>query len=207
MEDKEAGGAGTEDGQAGAGTQNNTTTGEKMVPERDLIQAKRSLEDQIKGLKESHAGIVDSLNSQVNSLTNEKTQLEAKVQTLEESAGSTQAASEEMEKLKTQLAEKEESIQKLHGVLVSTKTERLISMGVPKDKLANRTIDELNLLEDALGSVASVRSGNGYVSGTSGSGGSEPKSRLEQAAALIAQAETRLGPVTVTSEARESGEE
>ena len=165
--------------------------------EGDIIGVKKVHEKEVEGIRESHEKIVKDLNENVSTLTNTKTQLEARIQTLEESSASSEATSQELTQLKSQLDEANKTVETLTSEVTEEKRTRLVSLGVPAEKLEGQSLANLKLMEIAASSVSTPNNGNLAV-GSGGGAGATQTSGLDKFHGIVKEAEKRSGIAPVS---------
>ena len=180
---------GTPEGSSGVATPQVVPS--DMVLMKDHIALRKGLEGERDAQKESHIKIVGDLNQQVSDLTNSTSQLQAKVETLEEASKNIQSTSDELATVRGLLTTRDEEVQKLNGTLVTTFTARLKEKGLTDEKLKDKTIEQLTLMEETLSGIAPTPAtpGGGYAAGGgSGGGAPAPLNQLESAKQMLAEA-------------------
>ena len=163
-----------------------------VATEGDIVAVKKGHEREVEEIKKSHEGIVGKLNSEKSDILNEKSQLEAKIKTLEESSASSEATSQELTDIRAKLEEANKSNETLTGEITEAIRGRLVSLGVPAEKLEGQSVANLKLMEVAASSVSTPNNGNLAVGSGGGAGNTQgdPMSKYHD---MVKEAEKRSG--------------
>lgn len=187
------------EGEKQSATTGDTTQGDdqgrkpKMVPESDLIAAKRGLEKQIDELKSTHTEESKGLKTQFDTEHSEHLKSQAEVERLNTQLQASSATADELSKSKDDLTKLQESYTKLQEAAKSNKVDLLVTkFGVDNEQIKEKTMDELGHLEEALTLVgAKPGQKTRFDTGSGGAGAATDPHAL--AAAEIAQAKQRSG--------------
>lgn len=162
----------------------------KMVPESDLLAVKRSLS---KDLKDAQKAFEEEKNNLISQLTETQQNLlkaEAKVESLEEKQ-SQSVDSNELTEAKSQLEAAQQSSKELAQQVLEYRRKLLSqSYGVAEDALAEKNLDQLGALEEALELTKTISNGN-YATGTGGGGSDGPETPMERAKRILDEADKR----------------
>jgi chromosome segregation ATPase len=134
-------------------TPTNTGTDSKLVPEKDLIAVKRGAEEKIKQYETQISQWEDKYKQDISAKTDELLKANAAVSQLEKKISESSSFGSELEKVKTELAAAQESRKGLETKLMADRTKALTSLGVPSEKMEGKTLDQLDLMLDALSSA------------------------------------------------------
>lgn len=171
------------------------------VPTRDLMALKKSLEGQLETAKQQAEVDATALKGQIDTLTNQLSQAQAKASATEESTRQGAIADEAVAEAKRLLEAANGRSEELATKLLEARKLNIISgFSVPESKLEGKTLEELGHLEEALKIVASTSSGSvgNYAAGGGGTGAA-PQTERERALAIVARAEERGGTVKASS--------
>ena len=170
-----------------------------VVPMAEFLKVKKGLEKELGEKEKSHAGVVETLNAQVNELSNSKLQLETKLQSLEEESGTAKATQEELTQVKQELEEARKRAEESSSKLFETKKSILLEkFKLPEDKLEGKTPDQLDLIEETL-SAATI-SNSGYAVGGGSGAASSPSDPMDRYRNMISSEEKRSQPASVKEE-------
>ncbi len=167
-----------------------TVDGRKVVPESDLIAAKKSLEGAADQAQTVHNEAIDKARLDLSSTQQEVAALNAKLQEAEKarSAGATPDTDVAGIKEKLESAESRiETLSKEVGESLEMRRAYLaLQYSIPVDKLSEKNKEQLDSFEEALKAVATSR-GNGpgpYAVGGTG-GDSKPPTEMERAKSIL----------------------
>ena len=160
----------------------------RMVKESDLLvikNQKEGLEHRLQETESTHKSQVDkALQAQYAS--------EAKVKTLEERLASISPLADEHPKIKLQLETAQKSSEGLSKKVLEYRMKLIATeYKIPVDTLANKTLEQLDLYEEALKAVGGTRTGNFAVGGSGGS--AAPESPTDRAKRTISEWEKSHG--------------
>lgn len=161
-----------------------------MVPKSDLIALKESQTkalgelgtkhtEAITSLGEEHTGIIDGLNTQIRTGTEELGRSRATITELEEKGKTHETTATELETSKKELKSAQDSLKASQETLATDLKGTLITnFKVAEKALEGKTVTELISIRDVLAKSASPNSNN-YVAG-GGGGGSDKKTTGKQ---------------------------
>lgn len=136
---------------------------EKMVPERDLLAVKAARDRDVAALQ---AKLDDAVRSGNSSL--------ARIQELEAQANLVPDLQTQLEAANSQVAATEESRRGLEGRLLGTVRDSLLKLGVPEDRLADKTLDQLELIQQTVGGLDLGAASGRFDRGGGGNGSPLP---------------------------------
>ena len=165
-----------------------TTPTGKVVPEKDLLAVKASME---KAVTER-----DSLQTQLETAKNESgtyynraIAAEAKTTSFDELTTNFNNTTVERDKHKTDLdAAIVERDKAKASALEFKKVAIKIAYGIPDNSIENKSLEELAIFEDALKAVGQLKGIGNYAVGGGGGGPSTPETPLERAKRQIEEA-------------------
>ena len=169
-------------------TQAPGSSGERVVPEKDLLAVKagrEKAEEQLKDAIEVHKGEVAAYESKIAEARQKMLQAEARASSLEEEVQRSAGSVTELAEAKKELAAAKESSKNLTGKILDYRRAAIVATyRIPADSIADKTLEELNLYEEALKSVLPTKGvGNYAVGGGSGATvpGGSPRDLARQA--------------------------
>lgn len=177
----------------------------KLVKESDLIAAKQSLERQLETQQSTHSQAIDAVNIELSSERQKVADLNAKLKSAQESApGQGAVSDDEIARIKQERDAAVKSVEALTtqaGKALELKKSLLISQypGVTAEQLAEKTMEQLDSLEEALKTVSSARGGGigAYATGA-GLGQAQPMSDYDRRKAALDGA--KVGTRTAATE-------
>lgn len=162
----------------------------KMVPETDIIAVKAAAKKEQEKLKTQIQTEKDAAEVIRQELLKEQAAKEQMEKKLNESSSSLEG----LEKVKTELDAANTRSKGLEDRVLEARKQVLITYNVPADKLEGKTVEQLDLLEDALKTVgAPAKQPASSYAVTTPPGGSAPVSDLDQAKDAVAEAKKRAG--------------
>lgn len=166
-----------------------------MVPEADLIAAKKGLQKDLKDAQTAHDAAITELQGKLSTAANSLATAEAKVQTLEEK-NSQSVSSEELTKAKDELKAAQESSEGLATKVLEYRRKNIVTgFGIPEDTIKDKTLEQLGHLEEALTLVKATGGVGNYAAGAGGGGGAGPETPMDRAKRILAEAEAKKGRV------------
>ena len=160
-------------------------TDDKMVPEKDLIALKEGQVKVLADLRTEYAGEItklagehtstsEGLQSQIKTGTEEASRLRATVAELEEKGTNHTSTAEELKGAKGELKTAKDSLKALQGNVSDGLRTRLTGeFKIPETALEGKTLDQLEVIMEALAATRSPQSSQ-YTAG-GGSGGEPAK--------------------------------
>lgn len=162
----------------------------RMVPESDLLAVKAGKEGLERKLSEAE--------TKLSTLQNQSFVAEARAKALEERLAQMEPTAKELEALKPQLSAAQKRSEELQSRALEYRKRVLAGQyGVAVDSLKDRTMEQLDAVEEAL-KLVGARGGGGYAAGGGSGGGSAPETPVERARRVVADAEARSGSVRVS---------
>lgn len=164
--------------------------GKKMVKESDLMALKQSSESAAEKAQTAHSEAIDAKSIELSAALQSVADLNAKFKEAQDAQGKGATPDEEVARIKTDLADaltKVETLTATAGMALELKRALLVMQGFTADSLADKTMTQLDSLEEAAKALATSRGGNigAYAIG-GGVGGAAPKTNIERAAEVIA---------------------
>lgn len=160
----------------------------KMVPEKDLLAVKASMEKAITerdGIKTQ----LETAKGESGTYYNRAMAAEAKITGLEELETNFNTATAERDKFKTDLDATIAERDKANASSLEFKKAAIkIAYGVPDDSIENKSLQELDIFESALKAVGQLKGIGNYAVGGGGGGPSSPETPLERAKRQIEEA-------------------
>lgn len=169
-----------------------TVDGKSVVPESDLIAAKKSLEAAAEQAQTVHNDAIDKAKIELSESQTTVATANAKILELEKARDSGAASAEDVAKVKQDLeaatgrAETAET-----KSLELRRTLLALQYQIPPDQLQEKNIEQLDSFEEALKALATARGGAGPYAIGGGAGGDAPKSDEERALAILAATPVR----------------
>jgi hypothetical protein len=179
--------------------------GKKMVKESDLMALKQSSESAAEKAQAAHVEAIDAKSLELSAALQNVADLNAKSkEALEKAQGLGATSDEEVARIKMELTDaltKVETLTADAGKALELKRALLVLQGFTADSLAEKTMTQLDSLEEAAKALAASRGGSvgNYAIG-GGTGGAAPKTNIERAAEVIANTPQRGVREPVTSE-------
>ena len=175
----------------------------KMVPESDLLAVKAGRESVEKKLAE----VESTYKSKVSETETKLFATEAKVKDLEEKLNQANLTAKEHAAVKAQLDAAAKSIESLNAKALDYRKKVIATtFQIPVDTLNGKTMEQLDLFEDALKALAVSKgsSGGGYAAGAGGGGGAaKVETSLDRAKRIIADHEHKVGSMRVSGNNRQ----
>lgn len=136
----------------------------KMVKESDLIAAKQSLEGKLETQQATHNTAMDAVKLELSAEQQKVANLNAKLTEAQNAQGEGATSGEDVARIKQELEtanQKVETLTTLAGKSLELKKSLLIAQypGVTTEQLENKTLEQLDSLEEALKTVASMKGG------------------------------------------------
>jgi len=157
--------------------------GRKMVAESDLIAAKLSLESKLEKAQAAHNEAIDTAKLELSAAQQQVASLNAELTEAKEASKTGATPDEEVARIKQDLANANNLVATLQTDAGKALEYRraLLAMQYPGvvDKLANKTMKELDSLEEALKALSTSR-GGGPGNYALGGGGGQPHTMSEQ---------------------------
>lgn len=177
--------------QQDAQNQESQASKDKMVPERDLIAAKKGLESQLDEAKAAHAKELDSVRIQLSETQTKLFSSEAKVKDIEEKLSQASKTGEETSKLKQQLEAAQKAAESFQSKALEFRRRHIAAtFNVAEDFVKTKTMEQLDAFEEALKSVAAARGTGNYAIGAGG-GGARTETPMERAIRVLKEAEEK----------------
>jgi len=170
-----------------AATKDATPSGVKMIPETDLLAAKKDWEGKVEAATkeaDAHKTKLSEVQQQFLQASAKLEELEAKQGTVTATAEEVTAAKQEAEAAKGQLTEANAKLLEARRTLVAQQ------YGVPVDTLKEKNLEELGHFEEALKAVATTRGIGNYATGGVGVTPA-PKTNFERAKEVVEAAPTQ----------------
>ncbi len=165
--------------------------GKKVVPESDLIAAKKGLESQLETAQATHNQAIDAIRVELSAEQQKAADLNAQLKQAQENAqGKGVASDDEVTRIKTERDEALAKVETLTADAASALEHRrallVLKYNVPADSLADKDMKALDSFEEALKALSTSRGGSpgNYAVGGAG-GGAEPLSAMERATKII----------------------
>ena len=165
--------------------------GKKMVKESDLIAAKQGLEKQLQTQQEAHTAAVDAVQLELSAARKDSASLSAKLKEAQAAPGQGAVSAEEIARIKQ---EKEDALAKVAGLeaqanrSLELRRQLLIKQypGVTEEQLKDKTMVQLDSMEEALKAVTSSRGGGvGSYAVGGGLGQPAPLSDIDRAKRIL----------------------
>jgi hypothetical protein len=157
--------------------------GKKMVAESDLIAAKRSLESKLEQAQTAHTTAIDSAKLELSAAQQQVADLNAKLTEAKQASKTGAIPDEEVARIKQERDDAKTLVATLQTDVGKALEYRraLLAMQYPGvvDKLANKTMKELDSLEEALKALSTSR-GGGPGNYALGGGGGQPHTMTSQ---------------------------
>ncbi len=162
---------------------------EKLVPEKDLIAVKKAKEGLEIKLKETE----DTFKSRVAEVENKLISAEAKAQELEDKLKTASMTAEETAKTKALLEAANRKVSELEiRALDARKKSIAATYRIPVDTMKDKTMEQIDLYEEALKSIApNGLAGSGFAVGAGGAGVTKPETPLDRAKRTLQEYDER----------------
>ena len=177
-----------------AGEKSKELPADKLVPEKDLLAIKTAKEGLEQKLKEAE----DSYNSKISEANTKLIATEATVKQLQDKLNQSNLTAAETAKLQSQLDIANSKVKELEIRTVDARKKLIASSyKIPVDTLKDKSIEQLDLMEEAIKAVAPhlAAAGTGFAAGAGGSGSSSPETPLERAKRVLQENKERAGAV------------
>lgn len=172
----------------------------KMVPEADLLALKGSKEGLEKKLGEATATIEATILDTAKQVEVVRQQLlasEAKAEQLEEQIKQSAGSSVELAEAKKQLEEATKNSEGLIAKALDYRRQMVATAyGIPVDTLKEKTLEQLDLYEEALKAVSTAKGIGNYAVGGGGGAGSAAETPMDRAKRILAAADAKMGRKT-----------
>jgi hypothetical protein len=165
--------------------------GKKMVKESDLIAAKQSLEGKLETQQTVHNEAIDAVNLELSAERQKAADLNAKLQQAQDAQGKGAVSDDEIARIKQERDDalaKVETLTTEAGRSLELRKQLLIKEypGVTAQQLENKTMQELDSLEEALKAVAGNKPGGvGPYAVGAGAGGATTMTEMDRAKKVI----------------------
>ncbi len=164
-------------------------TSARMVPESDLLAVKSSAGK----AKEDYETSLNSYKLKLNDAEQDLVKSKAGSEQLEDTVKQLRESAIPQEKLDALTQERDDAVTSVETFKTTSLELRraniVLKHKVPEDKVAAKTLAELDMFEEALTVVGAGKNGGNYATG--GIGGLAPATKLESAASEIAAARDR----------------
>jgi chromosome segregation ATPase len=165
--------------------------GGKEAAETELGKAKETHESKITEITTAHQSEIQSLNTKLSESATKLLQAEAAKEKLEERVNESAGLSSELAGAKQELEDAKKASETAAGQLLETRRQLIIvTYNVAADSVKDKTMEQLDALEEALKATRGSRAGP-YASVTAPGGGGEAPSDMERAKQIIADAEEK----------------
>jgi len=169
----------------------------KMVPEGDLLALKGSKEGLEKKLGEATAALEAAQADTAKQVEVVRQQLlasEAKVEQLEEQVKQSAGSSVELAEAKKNLEEATKRSEELVVRALDYRRQMVATTyGIPVDTLKEKTLEQLDLYEEALKAVTTAKGIGNYAVGGGGGAGSTAETPMERAKRILDAADAKMG--------------
>jgi len=168
--------------------------GKKVVAESDLIAAKKGLESQIQTQQTTHSQAMDAIQLDLSAERENVADLTAKLTTAQNAQGEGAVSAEEIARIKqehTEALAKVDALTTQAGKALELKKSLLIAKypGVTAEQLNEKTMEQLDSLEEALKTVITAKGGGiGPYAAGGGLGGAQPMSDYDRRKAAMESA-------------------
>jgi len=161
---------------------NQTPSEPKLVPEKDLLAMKAAKEGLEQKLKEAEVKLEESEKAHgksLNEVTSKLYATEASVKKLEEQAAESAKSVKDLAEVKAKLEVTEKKAGEHSAKLLDARKRLVVSQfNIPADTLKDKSLEQLDLYEEALKAVTATKGvGNYAAGGGAGSGAAEAKAR------------------------------
>lgn len=167
-----------------------TVDGRKVVPESDLIAAKKSLEGAADQAQTVHSEAIDKTKLELSESLQQVASLNAKLQEAEKARDSGATPDKDVAGIKEELESAKSRIEALTteaGKSLEMRRAYLaLQYSIPVDKLSEKNTEQLDSFEEALKAVATSRGGSPgpYAIGAGGAD-SKPPTDMERARTIL----------------------
>jgi hypothetical protein len=161
----------------------------KYVPESDLLAVKKASE----GLQLKYTESETSYRKQLDELQSKHSVAEAKAKGLEDRLAKAVGA-EEHEKIKLQLDATQKKVDESAAKTLQYRKQIVAATyGISPDTVKDKTIEQLDALEEALKVVGASKGAGNFAIGGNAGGGAKPETPHERALRIIQEAEEKRG--------------
>jgi|TARA_Y100000310_G_scaffold279836_1_gene299197 hypothetical protein len=159
--------------------------GKKVVPESDLIGAKKGLEGRLEEQQTTHADAINRSRQVLDEAQTNLASANARVQELE-SAQKGAVSTEDIARIEKERDDANTARDGVNTQLLNLKRQVIATTyGVPPAQLENKTLEELNSFEEAAKAIASTRGGAGNYALGGGGGDGAPATPMDRAKEII----------------------
>lgn len=161
--------------------------GKELSLTSDLIAAKESLKTQLTDAQTVHSEAIDTARTNLSEAQQQLASANAKIITLETAQKEGATSAEEVTRVSTERDAAKGRADLAEGKVLELRKQVLVSIyKIPVDKLADKSIEQLDSLEEALKAIGATGGGAGaYALGGSGGAGAKPLTDFERALALV----------------------
>jgi len=161
--------------------------GKELSLTSDLIAAKESLKTQLTEAQTVHNEAIDKAKTDLSDAQQQVASANAKIITLETAQKEGATSTEEVARVSTERDAAKGRAELAESKVLELRKQVLISVyKIPVDKLADKTIEQLDSLEEALKALGATGGGPGaYAIGGGGGVGAKPPTDFERALALV----------------------
>jgi hypothetical protein len=174
--------------------------GKKLVAESDLIAAKKGLETQLQTQQTTHSQAIDAIQLELSAERKNVANLTAELEKARNAQGEGAVSGEEIARIRHERDDaltKVETLTTMEGKALELKKSLLVSQfpGVTAEQLENKTMQELDSLEEALKAVSKGGGIGPYATG-GGTGSAVPLSDYDRRKQALesAQVGSRTAP-------------
>jgi|Deesub1362A_J573_1020465.scaffolds.fasta_scaffold10745_2 chromosome segregation ATPase len=168
-----------------------SSSSEKLVPEKDLLvlkSQKESLEQKLKQAEEQARQTIEQLQSQLSEIQQRQYASEARAKELEEKLNQSASSAEELAKVKSQLESVQKNAEEYANRALEFRRKLLVTTyNIPEETVKDKTMEQLDLYEEALKAVASTKGVGSYATG-GGTGAGAPETPLDRARRIVDEA-------------------
>ena len=161
--------------------------GKELSLTSDLIAAKESLKTQLTEAQTVHNDAIDKAKTDLSDAQQQVASANAKIIQMETAQKEGATSAEEVTRVNTERDAAKSRADLAEGKVLELRKQVLISIyKIPADKLADKTIEQLDSLDEALKALGATGGGAGaYALGGGGGAGAKPLTDFERALALI----------------------
>lgn len=161
--------------------------GRELSLTSDLIAAKESLKTQLTEAQTVHNEAIDKAKTDLSDAQQQVAAANAKIITLETAQKEGATSVEEVTRVNTERDAAKSRADLAEGKVLELRKQVLVSIyKIPVDKLADKSIEQLDSLEEALKAIGATGGGTGaYALGGGGGAGAKPQTDFERALTLI----------------------
>lgn len=160
------------------------TQPDELVPKKDLMAIKsraEGLEQKLKEAESAHTTLTEGHKKQLDEVTIKLYATEASVKKLEEQLAGSAGSAKESAEVKAKLEAAEKRLKELSDKALDYRKKLIVTtFNIPIDVVKDKTLEQLDLYEEALKAVSAARGVGNYAVGGGTGGGADTRTPREK---------------------------